>query len=130
MNAAACLMVEKEIPEIKISVNCEEDFPYWIAFDKHTEKGRSLITDASKKIGLDPYTGMQLTFIMEGALCNETVDAPYWNHYVNWRIKKMGPAVARWDELKGGIIKLSKKNVDSLLERINEEEETPQLSLF
>jgi hypothetical protein len=130
MYAAACLSVEEEIPETIVSVSCEEDFPYWIALDKHTEKGRSLITDASKKIGLDPYTGMQLAFIMEGALCNEMVDAPYWNHYVNWRIKKMGPAVARWDELKEVIINHSKKNVDSLLERICEEEETPQLSLF
>ncbi len=130
MYAAACLSVENEIPVTGISKISDPYFPYWIAFDKHTEKGRSLITEASKLIGLDPYTGMQLAFFMEGSICNEMVDAPYWNHYINWRMKKIGSAIFKWDDLRDVFIDLSKRYVDALLERINEEEEKPQLSLF
>lgn len=130
MYAAACLCVEEAIPATRSSTIVEMDFPYWTAFDKHTEKGRVLITDSSKKVGLDPYIGMELTFYMEGAMCNEMVAAPYWNHYVSWRIKKLGPAVAKWDDLREVLIKLSTKDVASLLKRINGEEVTSQLSLF
>jgi len=130
MYAAACLAVEEKIPPLRPCETIEDEFPYWIAFDKHTEKGREIITRASNEIGIDPYKGMQLTFFMAGSQCKEITDSPYWNHFVNWRMNKLGSVVGVWYHLQKAIVELSEKHVNSLLKRINGSIITSQLPLF
>jgi len=128
MYAAACLALEEEIPSVSLADPIP--LPYWIAFDKHTEMGRSIITEASNNIGVDAYAGMQMAFLFEGSLCNQISDSPYWDLYVNWKINKLGVAVNNWDELKAEIIRLSEDRAQSLYNKINADEELTQLSLF
>ncbi len=130
MYAAVCLILETEIPGTQLTEPSNQEFPYWIAFDKHTEVGRAIIIKASHQINLDSYAGMQLAFLMEGSLCNGIIKSPYWNHFMNWKLDKLGSAVDRWEELRNEIIELTNSRVEMLLEKIYRIEETPQLSLF
>ncbi len=54
MFAAAYLAVKYPVPETQvIEPNNDPNFPYWIAIDKHTGRGREIYIEACKEIELD-----------------------------------------------------------------------------
>lgn len=62
--AAAYLSVKEPTPETRpTSPDSNPDFPYWVAFDKHTEKGRVIYIEACNRLKLDAATGMKLASI-------------------------------------------------------------------
>ncbi len=98
------------------------DFPYWIAFDKHTDIGREIITEAALNINVYPSRAMQLAFYFEGALCNEMTESPFWQLAKDWQMERMGFTYSQaniiWDQLKPVIIELTKKKAEQLKDRI------------
>jgi hypothetical protein len=125
MYAATCLIAENQIPETQFAdPTNEHTFPYWVAFDKHTDAGRDIIIRSSNRIKLDSYKGGELAFYFEGSLCNQIVDSPYWEHLKKWKIGKLGfnlyTAQQKWEELKPVVIELTKKRAGQLKEKIEE----------
>ena len=119
MFAAAYFAVKDEIPiTTHVQPQQSKDFPYWIAYDKHTSEGKEIIIEACQKINIYASRGMQLAFYFEGALCNQLTASPYWHLSKDWQIENMGytdtQADIIWNKLKPEIIELTKKRVEEL----------------
>ena len=97
-------------------------FPYWIAFDKHTDIGREKIIEAAQEIDISPHHAMQLSFYLEGAICNAITSSHFWQLAKDWQTERMGYTYSQaniiWEQLKPVIIELTKKKVEELKERI------------
>lgn len=123
MFAAAYFTVKDLVPLVTDAqpLNSSE-FPYWIAFDKHTDVGREIIIEAAKQLDIYPSRAMQLAFYLEGAVCNGMTTSPYWQLAKDWQMEKMGYTYSQanviWDQLKPIIIELTKDKVKDLKERI------------
>jgi len=123
MYAAAYFAAKDEVP---LTTNAQPlnspNFPYWIAFDKHTDYGREVISEAAQKIDIYPSRARQLAFYLEGAVCNEITNSPYWQLAKDWQMEKMGYTYSQaniiWEQLKPVIIELTKKKVEELKDRI------------
>ena len=98
------------------------NFPYWVAFDKHTDAGKEIIIEACRRTNVLAYRGMQLAFYLEGAICNDITTSPYWQLAKDWQMERMGYTYSQaniiWDQLKPVIIELTKKKADELKDRI------------
>ena len=134
MFAAAYLAVKCPVPETQlIEPNNDPNFPYWIAIDKHTGRGREVYIEACKEIELDAYKGMQLGFYLEGSVVNQLQDSPYWEQLKQWHLEQLGynyeQAAEIWEELKPRIINKSRTTVERMIERI-ETKNSDQLDLF
>jgi hypothetical protein len=138
MYASAYLTVRESVPEIQFTqpIN-DRNFPYWIAIDKHTDRGRVMLTEAANRVGIDSYNGMILAFYLEGAKCNQISDSPYWDMISNWEFSHRGmtysQAIDYWELMKPIIIDLTKDDVDKIKTRISsppQERNEDQLSLF
>lgn len=96
--------------------------PYWIAFDKHTDIGRETIMEAAQQIDVLPHHAMQLSFYLEGSVCNDIATSPYWQLAKDWQMERMGYTYSQaniiWDQLKPLIIELTKKKAEELKDRI------------
>lgn len=117
MYASVCLTIDGIVPQIKNALSIE--LPYWVAFDKHTEIGRQIISEASRNVGLDPYIGMQLMFLMEGSKCNWVDSSPYWEYFVNWKLGKLGAKIDKCEKLVKEVIEISASRTIDLYDRIN-----------
>jgi hypothetical protein len=137
--AAAYFAAKDEVP---LTANAQPqqspDFPYWIAFDKHTDYGREVISEAAQKIDIYPSRARQLAFYLEGAICNDITTSLYWQLAKDWQMEKMGYTYSQaniiWEQLKPVIIELTKKQAEELKDRIEKSssgaEEGLQLSLI
>ncbi|MGE5497405.1 MAG: hypothetical protein ACM3Q2_05015 [Syntrophothermus sp.] len=124
MLAAAYLSVKGFRGETKFTERAgSTEFPYWTAFDKHTDIGKDIIQEASEEIGLLPSRGMWLAFYFEGSLCGESIDAPFWREWVSREVRRMGftmdEAISKWGELRPVIISKLKEKASQLQSRIN-----------
>jgi hypothetical protein len=123
MFAAAYFAAKDEVP---LTANAKPqqspDFPYWVAFDKHTDAGKEIIIEACRRTNVLAYRGMQLAFYLEGAICNDITTSPYWQLAKDWQMEKMGYTYSQakiiWDQLKPVIIELTKKKAGELKDRI------------
>jgi len=99
------------------------DFPYWIAFDKHTDYGREVITEAAQEIDIYPSRARQLAFYLEGAKCNQMTASLYWYLAKGWQLHHMNytptQAEIAWSQLKPVIMELSKKKAGELKGKID-----------
>lgn len=137
MLASAYFCVKDLVPDTKYAPpNNDPDFPYWIAFDKHTDIGKDIIEQASDKINLVSSRGMWLTFYFEGSFCGQLTDSPYWQYRINWGIERMNfspiSAMQKWNELKPIIIDLIGEKAEWLKDRVNKPipKDDSQTSLF
>ena len=135
--AAAYLAVKYPVPDIQmIEPNNDPNFPYWIAIDKHTGRGREIYIEACREIKSDSFTGMQLGFYMEGSQCNQMQLSPFWEQMKTWQLKNLGftleQAAEKWEKLKPLIIEKTKSIVDSMIQRIeaNQVKDPDQFGLF
>lgn len=138
MFAASCLTAENQIPDTLFTQpNNDSNFPYWIAFDKHTTRGKEILIEASNKINLDSRFGMKLAFYFEGSICNQIVDSPYWTCLVNWEMRRMGFSIPKasqiWEELKQIVVDLTSPKIKLLITNLNtisRSDDDQQISLF
>jgi len=135
--AAAYLAVNFPVSGIQmIEPNNDPNFPYWIAIDKHTGRGREIYIEACREINLDSFAGMQFGFYMEGSRCNQMQLSPFWEQMKTWQFKILGftleQAAEKWEKLKPLVIKKTKSTVESMIQRIEENQvkDPYQLGLF
>lgn len=108
MLAAAFLAVNDSIPEIKTSTEePSEEFPYWIALDKHTPDGKNAIRQAAEAFNLPANQLMWANFYCESALTNKCIESPWWNAERRWRLGKAGLTVDRafslWERVRPSV---------------------------
>jgi len=134
--AAAYFTLDGNVPVVKTIGPATTQFPYWIGIDRHTEVGKKILAKAAEAAGVAYYNGLRLSFYLEGAVCNQISDSPYWNILSKWQIERMGmteeQALEYWEKMKPIILGETKNEVDKLLVRINNIPQTneDQLSLF
>ncbi len=132
IQAAAFLAVQSEQldpPELTFHSEEEEDFPLWIAIDKHTPEGK----EALRRLALHcrmSYTALSiLSFYMEGAVCDLAAPSIWWDREVAWRLDQIGldlPKATRlWQSLRPQLVEMLDEQATSLkacLIRHSEEE--------
>jgi hypothetical protein len=113
MLAAAYLSVKYPIPDtLTIKPDNDPDFPFWVAVDKHTSIGKDLYDKACNKINIMPYSGMQIAFYLEGSVCNQITNSPFWDLDKQWQFKHMrytlNEAEKIWKQLKQEFISMKR----------------------
>lgn len=140
MQAAAYLSISAEIPVINkaqaplIEV---DQFPFWIAIDKHTDIGKKALKELATKKDIKYQALGWINFYFEGALTNQTEYSYWWEREKTWRFHKLGLSLSSaqqiWDEVRQDYISIVEEESSSLREHIlNSENSTTQnqLSLF
>lgn len=105
MLAAAYLAVTSPIAEISISPNePTEEFPFWIALDKHTAEGKRALRQVAQEFNVPANQLLWASFYCESALTNECIDSPWWSAERRWRLGKAGLTVERarvlWEKVQ------------------------------
>jgi len=92
MQASAYLSVVDSLPEVYCSESISQidDFPFWIAIDKHTSKGKEALREVSKIFKI-PYRQITwASFYCESAITNQSSTSYWWTREVDWRLGKVG----------------------------------------
>jgi len=125
--AAALLGVRGGLPQSSEEVALSspaEPFPCWIAIDKHTARGKSVIYEIAREKGLNPSIVAWLSFYLESAVCDRSTFSPWWEKEKTWRIHKLGldmpAAKAMWDELRPVIANRLSQDATQLADAIAE----------
>lgn len=89
--AAAYLLATKEaLPAIHSSPTLSEEFPYWVAIDKHTSKGKAVLSAVADKEGYSKNALGWVWFYMESAKVSNLVCSPWWASEIDWRLSEVG----------------------------------------
>ena len=91
--AAGYLAVTSEIPETNENsahICLEDGFPFWIAIDKHTDLGRSILKTVASNLAMDPVVLGELFFYFAGVSENELTPSFWWQRELDWRFKRLG----------------------------------------
>jgi hypothetical protein len=90
MQAAAYLAVTRGVPQVAFAKHREEEFPYWVALDKHTLTGKATLRETAKRLKASSQQVMWASFYCESAVVNESVSSYWWSREIRWRLKKVG----------------------------------------
>jgi hypothetical protein len=119
-----------------IEEGLQNEFPIWMAFDRHTTYGAEAIIEAARSIGVNMSLAQWLTFYQEGSKCSDLTPSPWWNRYLEcgYYLHRITPSEAentwygllpiRQELLKDGV-----EFIKNVLARCVPQEEL-QLSLF
>lgn len=141
MQAAAYLATLDNIPTIekKNSLICsEDDFPFWVAIDKHTEDGKLAIKKIAEKVGINTRKVSWISFYFSSAVENEMLPSPWWRREMDWRLYKNGlslfEAEKMWMQIKPRLFEELFEKGEELRNHIRETPEqdlkSTQLSFF
>lgn len=87
---AASYLAQTYVPSTSLSRSYNtEDFPYWVAIDKHTPEGKKILKSTAHDLNI-PYELLSyISFYLESATLNSTVDAPWWTAEKNWKLSQL-----------------------------------------
>ncbi len=132
MIAAAYLALTEPVPEIQYTQpNNNPDFPFWVAFDKHTQLGKEVLNETSNQLGINTGKAKKITFYLEGAVCNQLAESPYWDMVIKWQGMDRQYAADTWEKMRPILIEKTKYDVKELKARLeNVDKKDEQLTLF
>jgi hypothetical protein len=93
--AGALLATLAELPTIEHGGMPLEEFPYWVALDKHTPEGKAVLSDVAKEIKSSYRRLIWANFYCESARVNRLLFSPWWDAERTWRLRRAGLS---WDE--------------------------------
>jgi hypothetical protein len=76
-----------------------EDFPYWVALDKHTDEGKIALREVSAEIGASYRRLLWASFYCESACVNELESSPWFDAERTWRLSRAGLSYEEAQEL-------------------------------
>jgi hypothetical protein len=90
--AGGWLAINRQIPSIETTAgpNPDENFPYWIALDKHTPEGKIALTEVAKKLNSSYRCLIWASFYFESAKVDRLLPSPWWDAERTWRLRKAG----------------------------------------
>ena len=108
IKSAAYLALTEKIPETRELPATEDVFPFWIAFDRHTQEGKAVFQDIARDLHI-PLPQLEWScFFFEGAVANAMLPSKWWERYCNWRFRKIGlpseEAHLLWEPAKEQVI--------------------------
>jgi hypothetical protein len=92
--AGALLATIGQVPPIEPAGPPQEEFPYWVALDKHTPEGKVALAEIAKQLK-SPYRRLiWASFYCESARVNRLLPSPWWYAERTWRLERAGLS---WD---------------------------------
>lgn len=67
-----------------------ENFPYWVALDKHTDEGKVALREVAAKIGVSYRKLIWASFYCESAIVNKLEPSPWFAAECAWRLDRTG----------------------------------------
>lgn len=120
--AAALLAVKHSVPLLNRFEPTDKKFPFWIAIDKHTQRGKEVIRQVAKKQGIAANTALWLSFYCSSSICVNLVNSPWWQRERKWRFSKLNisenQAEDIWGKLKTDVIFYLQEDAIGLEEKI------------
>ncbi len=94
-----------ELPNIRNATPpLENDFPYWVALDKHTPQGKAALQRVANEFGVSYRKLIWAGFYFESAKVNAVEISPWWEAERRWRLQKAGmtldSAAVLWDQIR------------------------------
>jgi hypothetical protein len=120
--AAALLALKQGVPVLESQVYPPDVFPYWVAIDKHTPRGKEVLRDLARERKLKVNTVLWLSFYLESGLAIGLVPSTWWEREKMWRFAKLGmssqEASQMWAALREDVKERLEPDAHALSKRI------------
>lgn len=97
-------------------------FPYWVAIDKHTPRGRSTIKAIARNENIDGKIASWSSFYFESAFCSYTNPSDWWEKEKQWRFSNLntstGEAGKLWAQIRDQVREALNESAADLRVRI------------
>ena len=107
--AAAYLAVTQPFPDMTLPAQINQDFPYWIVFDRHTRQGRRALQDIARDLHIELTQLEWAYFYFESGAAGDAVPSKWWQRYCRWRFNQAGLPVQEarlfWEPVKPQLMK-------------------------
>lgn len=101
MQAAAYLAISSSIPRVQYIQEVHRNFPFWIAIDKHTPRGKEVLRQSSKLFKIPYHQLGWISFYLESAVTNQSNKSYWWTREIDWRLGKAGISYEQAQDLWG-----------------------------
>ncbi len=97
--AGALLAASGDMPPIEPASTPLDEFPYWVALDKHTPEGKVALREVAKEINLSYRQLIWANFYCESARVNRLSPSPWWEAEKKWRLRRAGMSLDTAQEI-------------------------------
>jgi hypothetical protein len=97
--AGALLAAIDDVPTIESADAPPEEFPYWVALDKHTPGGKIALAEIAKQLNSSYRQLIWASFYCESASVNRLSWSPWWIAERTWRLRRAGLSLGAAEEL-------------------------------
>jgi hypothetical protein len=97
--AGALLATCGDISMTERAISPLEEFPYWVALDKHTPEGKVALTEVAKQVKSSYRQLIWASFYCESAFVNRLLPSPWWEAEKKWRLRRAGLTLDAAEEL-------------------------------
>ncbi len=108
--AGAYLGVTGGVPTTTQVEPATEEFPYWVALDKHTPQGKEVLRQVAKEMRLQYRRLLWASFYLESARSNAHVPSMWWDREVSWRFERATLSISEardlWDRARPRVMSM------------------------
>jgi len=97
--AGALLATMDAMPRMEPVAGPLDEFPYWIALDKHTMQGKSALAIVAKRTNSLYRQLIWASFYCESARVNRLLPSLWWDAERSWRLRRAGLSLDAAEEL-------------------------------
>jgi hypothetical protein len=92
--AAVWFIMHHYLPESK-PIECEDvkEFPFWMPIDKHTKKGKEVLLDTSRKLGINYEKLKDISFWLEGGICYPEYKSYFYEEALKHKMNSIGCSI-------------------------------------
>ena len=120
--AAGFLASRAEVTECVPAITFTSEFPYWVTFDRHTERGKGVLRDLGLEFRVSYRQLLWTEFYFESAKVNSLFESPWWHAEKKWRLRREGlsleVAAALWEKMQPILIDRLDSDANELRSRI------------
>jgi hypothetical protein len=84
------LLATKRHLEVRPAPTPTEEFPYWVALDKHTPSGKTVLAQVAKDLRVSHRQVIWASFYFESAQVNDLLPSDWWRAEATWRLRRSG----------------------------------------
>lgn len=133
--AAALLAIKHPVPELyKCPTLPADEFPFWIAIDKHTQKGKEVIRQVANELHIPVEIAFCISFYFGGGKCSEITPGPWWERERSWSLSRLriseADAEILWLKISSLLKKYLEKDAMDLKSRIMQSSQEVPLALL
>jgi hypothetical protein len=97
--AGALLAAIYEVPIAEPAKTQEDEFPYWVALDKHTPQGKAALHHVALQLKVSYRQLIWVSFYCESATVNALRPSPWFEAEKYWRLRKSGLSISLANDL-------------------------------